>query len=677
MVTMEANRTLTPSLGRLRPQRTRLAAAALSGALLASSALVLLAPEPANAEVTLPVATRLVSRENAGGPVKGFVDRPSISGDGRFVAFTTAVALVPEDTNAKTDVYVRDRWAATTELVSQTSAEAPLDAASTTPSLSDDGRYVAFVTDASNLIPGDNKDLDDVFVRDRYAGTTTRASMGVGGALASHDVYRAQISGNGRHVAMLSLANNLVAGDTNDNYDIFVRDLDSNETERVSVTSSEAQVDADHDWPSISDDGQMVAFTSMAVIGAGVVGKPNVYVRVRGAEFTLLVNRRDDEGLPNDGAYGGAISGNGTVVAFSSEATNLVSGDTNGTTDVFVRDIALDTTKRVSVSDSEQQLTGHAGTTLQGIDDDGTVVLFSTQAVAAPGTDAGDDWDLYLRDVSGGTTRRLSTGPNAADPASNTFDGSVDDLGANVALRITQKLTSDANFDQAYVQGTVRLGPFPNANALISQQFQDFLGRAPTSAETSDWATRFTNGSADPATLVAQLNANPAWADARAPMVRLYWAFFLRRPDAGGLTYWLGRYQGGTSLATIAQSFAASSEFKNRYGNVGNEAYVKLVYQNVFERQPDANGLKYWTDRLNAMSITRGGVIVAFSESSEGKRRLAGPTNITLLSLAMLRTVPNAGLWNVLYPTIDAGERQPAWIARQLLANGGYENRFE
>jgi hypothetical protein len=105
---------------------------------------------------------------------------------------------------------------------------------------------------------------------------------------------------------------------------------------------------------------------------------------------------------------------------------------------------------------------------------------------------------------------------------------------------------------------------------------------------------------------------------------------------------------------------------------------VKLVYQNVFERQPDSGGLNYWTGKLDRKEISRGAVIVQFSESSEGKRRLAGPTNITLLSLGMLRTVPSLTLWNELYPTIDLGEPQSAaFVAQKILVSNGYSDRFD
>jgi hypothetical protein len=675
MASMEANPIPNPAQRTTRRHRT--AAAVVAGSVVATT-LALVAPaRPASAEYLLSFRPALVSRTNAGGPVPAPVDDVSISGNGRFVAFTTTASMVASDTNGKADVYVRDRWAAVTELVSQTTTEQPVQGDSDQPTLSDDGRYVTFTTKAANLIAGDDKGFSDVFVRDRYAGTTTRVTIGVGGALLDNHIQSAMISGNGRHVVFTTNAVNVVANDTNLESDAFVRDLQTNTTERVSLTAVDGQANGSTGNATISDDGRRVAFDHSSLIAGGVIGEYNVYVRDRTAGTTELVNLRSDETVPDDWAASPSISGNGNVVMFTSGATNLVGGDTNGKPDVFVRDLTAGTTELVSDPDISGQFAEGAGTVPRGINDDGSRVLFNSLSRGTAAADVGGDYDVFQRNRTLGRTTRITTSTLVPDPASNSVFASTDDIGRSVAFAITPKLTSDAALDQAYVTSGIGIGAFTSAEASIDQLYVDFLGRTATTYEKAAWQSAVLNGAADLATLVAQLNATPAWADSRAPMVRLYWAYFLRRPDAGGLTYWLERYQAGTSLSKIAQSFAQSSEFKNRYGNVANDAYVKLVYQNVFERQPDADGLAYWTGRLNAKSITRGGVIVAFSESSEGKRRLAGPTNITLISLAMLRTVPSATLWSELYPTIDAGEPQAAWIGRQIVASPAYFARFD
>ena len=104
-------------------------------------------------------------------------------------------------------------------------------------------------------------------------------------------------------------------------------------------------------------------------------------------------------------------------------------------------------------------------------------------------------------------------------------------------------------------------------------------------------------------------------------------------------------------------------------------AFVRFVYTSVLRRNPDAAGLGYWTGRLRA-GWSRGRVMTSFSESSEGRRRLAGPTNITLISLAMLGSVPSPTIWNAVYPTVDLGEKQPAWIAQTILLSSAYSSRF-
>jgi Tol biopolymer transport system component len=671
---MEANHPTTRPLPGARRRRSRLGAAALAGATLATSALTLIPAQPASAEFFLSSVPRLASRTNSGVAVPGYVGDVALSGNGRFVAFTTTASLVPEDTNAKADVYVRDRWAAVTELVSMTDGEQPLNAASDDPSLSDDGRYVSFLTEATNLIPGDGAGSVDAFVRDRYASTTTRVAPGIGGTKLTHGINQAQMAGGGRYVVFTTQASNVVANDSNDSSDAFVRDLQTGTIERVSLTAVDGQASGIASNATISDDGRYVAFDHSALLAGGVVGDYNVYVRDRTAGTTLLVNVKSDEGLPDAGAAAPSISGNGRYIVFASDATNLVAGDTNGSYDVFVRDLIGTTTERVSLPDGAGQLATGASAVPYGVDDDASHILFSTNAPIG-GTDAGGDQDMHLRNRSNGRTQRVTTSTLVPDPAANTFFASIDDTGSSVGFRITQKMTSDASFDQAYVKGGVPTGPFPSVAATSEQLYQDFLGRGATPAEDTTWTNAVNAGSADTATLVAKLAADPAYANTRAPLIRLYWAFFLRRPDSSGLTFWLKRYQSGSKLSTIAQSFATSSEFKNRYGNVGNQQYVKLVFENVFERQPDPSGLAYWTGKLDRKEVTRGGVIVGFSESSEGKRRLAGPTNITLITLAMLRKVPDATVWNQLYPTIDAGEKQAAWIGRQILASQTYFDR--
>ncbi len=206
-----------------------------------------------------------VSADSSGVDGNGGSYEPSISGDGRFVAFwSPATNLVPGDTNSKEDVFVHDRQSGTTTRVSVDSLGVQGNGASLFPSISGDGRFVAFQSRATNLVPGDTNGWSDVFVHDRQTGTTTRVSVDSSGVQGNLDSSFPSISGDGRFVAFYSFANNLVSGDTNGRADVLVHDRQSGTTTRVSIDSSGIQGKSLSEHPSISGDGRFVAFESAA-----------------------------------------------------------------------------------------------------------------------------------------------------------------------------------------------------------------------------------------------------------------------------------------------------------------------------------------------------------------------------------------------------------------------------
>jgi Tol biopolymer transport system component len=193
------------------------------------------------------------------------LETPSISADGRYVAFESAASnLVAGDTNGSRDIFVRDRTSNTTTLVSVGLSGAQSDGVSTTPSISADGRFVAFTSNATNLVAGDTNSAYDIFVRDTTANTTTRVSVSTSGAEANNSSYRPSISADGRYVAFDSLASNLISGDTNSTYDIFVRDTTANTTTRISVGPADVEGNGISLNASISADGRHVVLTSNA-----------------------------------------------------------------------------------------------------------------------------------------------------------------------------------------------------------------------------------------------------------------------------------------------------------------------------------------------------------------------------------------------------------------------------
>jgi len=265
----------------------------------------------------------------------------AISADGRFVEFQSlATNLVTGDTNAVEDIFLRDRQLGTTERISVDSSGTQSNGSSDRGSISADGRYVSFESVATNLVPGDTNASMDVFVRDRQLGTTERVSVDSGGVQGNADSAERSLSADGRYVAFTSSASNLVAGDTNGFSDVFVRDRQAGTTELVSVSTGGAQGNADSQHPSISADGHFVAFRSSAT--NLVIGDTNaatdIFVRDRQAATTERVSV-DSSGVQGNGdSAHPSIDSDGRFVAFHSLATNLVSGDTNSVTDVFLHD---------------------------------------------------------------------------------------------------------------------------------------------------------------------------------------------------------------------------------------------------------------------------------------------------------------------------------------------------
>jgi len=267
---------------------------------------------------------------------------PSISADGRFVAFESYAAnLVNGDTNGKFDEFVHDRQTGTTERVSVASDGTEGNNGSLRrPSISANGRFVAFESTASNLVIGDINGADDIFVHDRQTGTTEWVSIASNGTQGNENSFYPSISADGRFVAFQSNATNLVSGDTNVRQDVFVHDRQTGTTERVSITSNGIQGNNDSLVPSISADGRFVAFWSYA--SNLVSGDTNVYddvfVRDRQTGTTQRVSVASGGTQGNNDSLNSSISADGQFVVFDSYASNLVSGDTNGTIDVFVHD---------------------------------------------------------------------------------------------------------------------------------------------------------------------------------------------------------------------------------------------------------------------------------------------------------------------------------------------------
>ncbi len=381
-----------------------------------------------------------VSVDSAGNEASAFSNRPSISADGRFVAFASAASeLVPGDTNNNGDIFVRDLSTNTTTLVSVSSSGDRGNSNSFFPSISGDGRFVVFYSDATNLVPGDTNNQRDIFVRDLSTNTTTLVSVSSNGdrgnGSSSADFFSGpSISANGRFVAFASNASNLVPGDTNNAPDIFVRDLSTNTTTGVSVSSSGDRGNRSSYSPSISADGRFVTFSSAAtnLVPGDTNADNDIFVRDLLTNTTTLVSVSSNGARANGFSSLPSISANGRFVLFESDASNLVPGDTSNSNDIFVRDLSTNTTTLVSVSSSGER--GNFPSQFSSISADGRFVAFGSNAGNLVPGDTNNTTDVFVRDLLTNTTTRVWASSSGAQPNNVSSTPSISAEGRFVAF---------------------------------------------------------------------------------------------------------------------------------------------------------------------------------------------------------------------------------------------------
>lgn len=360
--------------------------------LVAASASFLLAVPTASAAPWRTVERASIAFD--GGEAGGGVSyEPSLSPDGRYVALVSEAAnLVSNDTNGLSDVFVRDRLLGTNERLSVGPTGDQGNGGSYSPAFSSNGRYVSFVSGATNLASGAPAG-QSLYVRDRVTGTTEMVAASVeigrspisddgrfiayatsanvhvldrvsntiepvaastGGAAPNGTTRHLAMTPDGRYVAFVSYANNLVDGDTNGGSDTFIHDRVTHTTQRVSLDGSGAQAGDTPTVrfplrpPSISADGRYVSFIAKFALDPDV----NAYVRDRAAGTTEAVSVSNAGIIGNDRSNSTSISADGRYVAFASQSDNLVAGDTTSGADVFVRDRALRTTSRATLNEA-------------------------------------------------------------------------------------------------------------------------------------------------------------------------------------------------------------------------------------------------------------------------------------------------------------------------------------
>ncbi len=389
----------------------------------------------------------------------GLYDKPSISADGRFVAFaspTTNLIHSVRDTNGYSDIFVHDRKIGTSRRVSVASSGAQANGASFAPVISADGRYIAFDSYASNLTAGDRNSAtggQDVFVHSTLTGRTVRISTPNGGGSADGESGFPSISADGRYVAYDSTATNLVAADTNARGDVFVWDRDARvgRTARVSLGLLGQQANGGSGLASISADGRKVAFVSSAtnLVPLDTNHHPDVFVRDQSTALTLRASVRADGRENQAPAFDPAISPDGTHVAFHT-AWPLTDVDTDYTTDVYLRDlrgmaITMVSSRRAGSNDKIVRGESYGASVGAG----GRYVAFTSYAGDLLAGDTNGHNEVYVRDTSTGQLRRVAMTATGQQADQQSYGASITADGRHLAFGSGAQNLVEHDFNQA------------------------------------------------------------------------------------------------------------------------------------------------------------------------------------------------------------------------------------
>jgi uncharacterized repeat protein (TIGR01451 family) len=423
----------------LQPRRYR-RPSRRTGWLVLIGATVLMLPATAAAVDTIGV-TEQVSVSSAEEDGNGNADRQgsSLSADGRYVAFTSdADNLVANDTNAAFDVFVRDRLTGTTERVSVRSNGKQGEFGGAGGSISADGRYVAFVS-AADLVGGDPGVDTDAFVHDRLTGETTRVSVTSDGTEAS--ARSAVISGDGRFVSFVSDSEVLNAPSTFPDFQVFVHDRESGVTERISEAPDGTPANRDAAGGAISADGRFVYFTSSATNLVPVEGErfdvADVFLYDRQSDsMTAVTSNLDVDAFSTNKATNGGISPNGRFLTFTADSDGLITPDTNGfTSDVWLVDTFTDPFTYTLVSRNDAGEQANQDSDAGPVSNDGRFVAFESRGTNLDGPAQFGD-HIYLRDVEAGTTRVVSVAPGGGEFGAESFNPSMTPDGRVVGFHV-------------------------------------------------------------------------------------------------------------------------------------------------------------------------------------------------------------------------------------------------
>lgn len=451
-------------------------------------------------------------------------EAPVISANGQFVVFRKYA-----------EIYIRDLFAGENSLISVSSEE---EAGNVTVSgfddsiaISADGRFVAFESKSTNLVPNDTNGESDLFLRDTVEGTTSLISIDPDGngipANFRNTYFRPSISADGRFVAFQTSPDSGVGFG-----EIFVRDVESNTTELISVNSDGVRADETSSSPSISADGRFVAFKSLAV---NLVAEDrlstdfDIFVRDRQNQTTIRasVNSQgeigsgvsENEDLARESeAKNPVMSPDGSYVVFSSSYTNLVPNDTNGFSDIFKHDLETGETTRISVDSNGNQANGGSllGFSKSAISADGRYIVFQSGANNLVEGDTNNATDVFVRDIIEETTTRVSVNSNGEEPVGGSsifkgtisFGGTISGDGSFIVFESNGNNMNDEGIDtdRIYLRDTT---DSTEEAPTVANPIADITVEEGAENQTIDLGNVFSDADGDEITIAVQANSNP------------------------------------------------------------------------------------------------------------------------------------------------------------------------
>lgn len=403
--------------------------------------------------------TTLVSHNFNGNPGNGSCAAPALSSDGRYVAFeTNAPGLAPGNSASFRDVLVRDRETGTIEVASKSSSGAPGNQHSEHCDISGDGRFVVFSSYATTLVTaaGLSTAMPNVYLRDRATQQTVLVSRTPSGDAGAGSSFDPTISKDGRYVAFTSNAGDLVVGDSPNSYDAFVFDRLTGTITRENTTPGGIASDGISWATSISADGRFIAFRSNATNLVGTLpqhGPSEAYVRDRWLGVTKLVSHAAGGDIANAHVFRVTLSDDGSMCSFESTASNLVPGDTNSLQDSFVWWRSTDTVTRESLGAAGNQLL--AETSATSLSGDGRYLTFSNSDPSVVTGDTNGVSDVFVRDLHVRSNSRISQSAAGIEGNATSYEGALNADGS-VAVFITKanNFGSPGNiYPQVYVSG--------------------------------------------------------------------------------------------------------------------------------------------------------------------------------------------------------------------------------